>query len=208
MLVMCSIRVNKTSVGLIGAAFFALGAVHALPAPASTSQAKPTARAETVDLPGSVAGLPGVVCARQNKGWNLQCIYGNFEIATYPDGCGAHGFYGMVYATSSPAIVVQDNFPSGRILAKLHDEQLVCATAEARVTGHNDVVWYYLKAIPRDSVKACKGKSVCGPEKLPIDWATPAQGVPCHVGADGSYTGTCAAGWVKAEDFSEFSNGL
>lgn len=205
---MCSISVNKTSIGLICAASFAWGTAHSQPVPASTSQAGHAARTEAVGLPGSVSGLPGVVCSRQKKGWDLQCKYEHFEIATYPDGCGAHGFYGMVYATVSSAVVVQDSFPNGRIVAKLHDEQLVCATAEARIAGHNDVVWYYLKAIPRDSVKACKGKSVCGPGNLPVDWATPTQGVPCHVGTDGSYTGACATGWVKAEDFSEFSNGL
>lgn len=205
---MCSISVNKMSIGLICAASFALGVAHSQPAPASTRQAGHAARAEAAALPGSVSGLPGAVCSRQKKGWNLQCTYGNFAIATYPDGCGAHGFYGVVQATASQAITVQDSFPNGRVVATLHDEQLVCATAEARVAGHNDVAWYYLKAIPRDSVKACKGKSVCGPEHVPVDWATPTQGVPCHAAADGSYTGACATGWVKAENFSEFSNGL
>lgn len=201
----CSTSVIKTSAWLVVAAFCAFGTAYALPAPTSTGQAR---RADVANLPGSVSGLPGVTCARQGKGWHLQCTYGNFEIATYPDGCGARGFYGMVYATVSSAVVVQDGFPNGKVVAKLHDEQLVCAMAEARVTGHNDVVWYYLKAIPRDSVKACKGKSVCGPEKLPVDWAVPAPAAPCHAGADGNYTGACATGWVKAENFSEFSNGL
>ena len=208
---MCLTSVIKASRWVICVALCALSAAHALPGPASMGEAgpaAPTARGPVTDLPDSVSRLLGAVCARQKKGWNLQCTYGDFEIATYPDGCGSHGFYGMAYATDSQAIVVQDGFPNGQVVAKLHDEQLVCATAEARVTGHNDVVWYYLKAIPRDSVKACKGKSACGPGNLPVDWATPAQGTPCHTGADGSYIGTCATGWVKAENFSEFSNGL
>lgn len=207
----CSTRVIETIGWVICAALCALGAAHALPGPAPMGAAgpvRPAAQDQVKDLPDSVSRLQGALCTRQKRGWDLQCTYGDFEIATYPAGCGAHGFYGMVYATDSQTIVVQDGFPNGRVVAKLHDEQLVCTTAEARISGHNDVVWYYLKAIPRDSVKACNGKVACGPGNLPVDWTTPVQGAPCHRSADGSYTGTCATGWVKAENFSEFSNGL
>jgi hypothetical protein len=176
-------------------------------APCSAALASPDrasgAGSEKTDLPAAVA----VSCAKQKKAWNYQCAYGNFEIATYPDGCTAHGFYGMVYATEAPTVVMRDGFPQGNVVATLKDQQLVCSSAEAHVKGNNDAVWYYLTAIPRDSVKACKGKAGCGPGNLQVEWAKPVQGALCHLDADGHYV-ACASGWVKAENFSEFSNGL
>lgn len=197
----CSNRFIKSCAFLLCAALAPSGAALASP-----DQASIAARAKT-ELPASVARLPGVSCAKQKKNWNYQCVYGDFQIATYSDGCSAHGFYGMVYATDTPAVVMQDGFPQGGVVAKLQEQQLVCASAEARIKGNNDVVWYYLTAIPRDSVRACKGKPACGPGDLHIEWARPVQGATCHWDADGHYA-ACASGWVKAENFSEFSNGL
>jgi hypothetical protein len=197
----CSNRFFKAYAFLLCAALVPCSPTHASP------DRVPTAGSEKTILPASVAGLPGVSCTRQKKDWNYQCVYGNFEIATYPMGCGAHGFYGMVYATDTPAVTMQDEFPQGRVVAKLQEQQLVCTSAVAHVKGNNDAVWYYLTAIPRDSVKACKGKSECGPGNLQIEWTKPVQGATCHLGADGYYV-ACASGWVKAENFSEFSNGL
>lgn len=194
-------RFTKTYTFLLCAALAPCSAALASPDRAST------AGGEKTELPASVARLPGISCAKQKKNWNYQCVYDNFEIATYPDGCSAHGFYGMVYATDTTNVAMQDRFPQGNVVANLHERQLVCASAEAHVKGNNDVVWYYLTAVPRDSVKACKGKSECGPGNLQIEWTKPVQGATCHLGADGYY-GACASGWVKAENFSEFSNGL
>ena len=180
-------------------------------APCCTALASPDRASnpgsDKTDWPASVAGLPGISCAKQKKNGNYQCAYGNFEIATYPAGCSAHGFYGTVYASDTPTVSMHDGFPQGSVVAKLREQQLVCTSAEAYVKGDNNVVWYYLTAVPRDSVKACKGKSVCGPGNLQIEWTRPVQGATCHLDADGYYT-ACASGWVKAENFNEFSNGL
>ena len=188
-------------------AFFLCAAVTPCCTALASPDRAPQAGNESTQLPASVAGLPGISCAKQGKNWNYQCVYGNFQIATYPDGCSAHGFYGVVDAGDKPTVAMVASFPQGNVVAKLHEQQLVCTSAVAHVKGNSDAVWYYLTAIPRDSVKACKGKSACGPDNLQIEWIEPVQGATCHLAADGYYT-ACASGWVKAENFTEFSNGL
>jgi hypothetical protein len=161
------------------------------------------------DLPVSVRGLDGVTCTWKQKGWNAQCVAGDYQIATYPDGCGAEGTYGAVYAKDGVSAILHEAFPAGRgaSVARLKDKQFACVTADAR-KKNGDVEWYFVTAIPVASVKACAGKTTCqdGSDQ-PVEWIKPATGQACHRTADG-YAGDCPTGWISAGDFGEFSMGL
>ncbi|HEV7775869.1 MAG TPA: hypothetical protein VGO76_03330 [Luteibacter sp.] len=160
-------------------------------------------------LPAPVRGLEGVTCTQKQKGWDAQCVAGEYQIATYPEGCGAEGTYGAIYAKNGASATLYQALSAARgaPVARLKDKQFACVTADAR-KKHGDVEWYFVTAIPVASVKACAGKTTCqdGSDQ-PIEWIKPATGEACHRTAAG-YTGDCPSGWISAEDFGEFSMGL
>jgi hypothetical protein len=157
----------------------------------------------------ALAGLPHVACSPAHEGGNRQCSSGEYRITLYPDGCSAKGTYGNVYTKDQPVVTLLDAPLSGNAVATLQDKQFVCVTADAaKATG--EPLWYYVTAIPVQSVKACANNKLCeDPGNLPINWIKPAVGNTCHLSANGhSYLGDCPSGWVPAAAFGEYSMGL
>ncbi|SDR13890.1 hypothetical protein [Pseudoxanthomonas sp. CF125] len=163
-------------------------------------------------LPPMVANLPNVSCNRPKRGWNQECASDGWRILIDAKGCSAKkGAYGKVQADGEATVKLRRSLPPAQsdVEAKLGDGQFVCVAATARESTSNQPQWYYLMAIPVQSVKACAAKSFCArPGDLPIEWMRPTSGQRCHANARSRYEGDCAAGWVKAEEFGEFSMGL
>jgi hypothetical protein len=135
-------------------------------------------------------------------------VYGDYQIATYPHGCSSDGTYGAIDTDDDGNATLVATFPNGEPVARLKKGQLVCVSADAHMKG-GDPQWYYVTAIPAESVKACAGKSLCGaPGRPVVEWTRPASRKACQLDASGHYTDGCAAGWVSANEFGEFSMGL
>lgn len=166
--------------------------------------------APSVAPPAPVAHFKGVSCTQQRPDWNAACVAGDLHIDIYLDGCSTDGFYGKVESSDGKPIELRDALPAGQgqVVAKLSNDQFVCVSANARTASATEAQWYYVTAIPVGSLKACKGNANCAPGDLPITWVQTKPTATCHPGPDGKYTGGCAAGWVKAEQFDEYSMGL
>lgn len=161
------------------------------------------------ELPASVAQLPGIACVQKKKDWSPECTAGEYRISVYTDGCSGDGFYGRVYSDEEKGVTLQTAFaplPTTPV-AKLREAQFVCVSADARKPAVDEALWYYVTAIPAESVKACTGKTICGkPGKPSVEWTTAAPSGACRL-ERGQYV-DCAAGWVSATQLEEFSNGL
>ncbi|MEJ1168134.1 hypothetical protein [Variovorax sp. CCNWLW235] len=159
-----------------------------------------------------VANLPNASCKQSKRGWNQECTFNDWRIDIDAGGCSAKkGSYGKVYIDDEAAVMLRRSLPPSQpdVEAKLKDGQFVCVTASARGSTGSEPEWYYVMAIPVRSVKACAAKSFCAkPGDLPIEWMRSTSGQRCRVNARGRYAGDCAAGWVKAKEFGEFSMGL
>ncbi|MCC4585838.1 hypothetical protein LL962_01685 [Xanthomonas sp. NCPPB 1067] len=188
----------------------------ALPAAptASTAPSAPSAPA-SASLNDTIAALiqaSGVKCtdAKTAKG----CTAGNvdsgdfYDVELSPD-CGVDGFFaGVAQAKGVDALsTVPTTGSSATANASLAQGQLVCVQAIGRA-GQNPL-YYYVVAIPADSVAKCKNNVLCKTYgDRPIKRMTPARGDACHAAAPGRYVGSCAQGWVSAEALDVFSDGL
>jgi len=163
-------------------------------------------------LPPAAANLPNVSCNQPKRGWNQECASNDWRILIDAKGCSAKkGAYGKVYADDEATVKLRRSLPPAQsdVEAKLGDGQFVCVSATARGPGSSEPQWYYVMAIPVKSVKACAAKSFCAkPGDLPIEWMRSTNGKRCRLSARGQYEGDCAAGWVNAKEFGEFSMGL
>lgn len=161
------------------------------------------------ELPASVAQLPGIACVQKKKDWSPECTAGEYRVSVYTDGCSGDGFYGRVYSDDEKGVTLQTAFapfPTTPV-AKLREAQFVCIAADARKPAVDEALWYYVTAIPAESVKACAGKAICGKPGSPtVEWAGTAPSGACRL-EHGQYV-DCAAGWVSATQLEEFSNGL
>lgn len=181
----------------------AAAAADAPPA-GSGAQASGPAAAESL---APVAAMADAKCERNNDQFS-SCTAGGYQIEITPQGCSADGFYGAVSSDTAPAVDLMDGLSEEQqVVARLPAGQFVCTMATANKPGE-EASWHYVMAIPAESVPACKGKTVCTQNQGgQIEWIRPASGTPCQRQPTG-YAGDCAAGWVRSEEFGEFSMGL
>ncbi len=142
------------------------------------------------------------------------CTAGNVDAGDFYDvalspACGNAGFFaGVAQANGVDALDAVPTTGSGAVArARLAQGQLVCIQAIGRA-GQNPL-YYYVIAIPADSVAQCRNNLACGTYgDRPIQRSTPATGDRCHPAAPGTYVGDCAQGWVGADALEVFSNGI
>ncbi|WP_082028797.1 hypothetical protein [Xanthomonas sacchari] len=154
----------------------------------------------------------GVHCENGKTARN--CTAGNLDAGDYYDveltaDCGAQGlFAGVADAKGAPALnAVPTTGSHATPRAILSQGQLVCVQGIARAGQHP--MYYYVVAIPADSVAKCKGNALCKQYgDRPIQWTSPANGDACHVAAPGRHAGNCAQGWVSASALEVFSDGM
>lgn len=194
-----------------------LGACDGAVPDAETSARVPTASSPPADAEESsaamadplmpVAGMADAKCERKSDRL-FSCIAGEYQIEITPRGCNADGFYGVVSSDTAPSVDLMDGLLSEQqVVARLPEGQFVCSVASARKPGE-EASWSYVMAIPADSVPACKGKAVCAQNQgRRIEWIKPPTGTACRRQSTG-YIGDCAEGWVRSEEFGEFSTGL
>lgn len=159
-------------------------------------------------LPPPVANLPGVTCTQKKKDWAPECKVGEYEILVNMEACSVNGIYGQIQAGDQPSAVLETAFPPfpSAPVAKLHDMQFVCVAANARKKV-GEPLWHYVMAIPAESVPACGHSQMCGEPGVPkVEWVKPAPRGTCRL-EHGQYV-DCAAGWVSASEYAEFSMGL
>ncbi|MGO4701104.1 hypothetical protein [Dyella sp. 2RAB6] len=159
-------------------------------------------------LPPPVANLPGVACTQKKKDWAPECTAGEYQIVVNTEGCSADGIYGQIQANDQPSAVLSTAFPPfpSAQVARLHDLQLVCVMANAHKQA-GQPQWHYVVAIPAESVATCKHSELCGDAGAPkVEWIKPAPQGKCRL-EHGQYV-DCAAGWVSASEYAEFSMGL
>ncbi|MEA9588522.1 hypothetical protein VC279_01765 [Xanthomonas sp. WHRI 10064A] len=189
-------------------------AAPAPPVAAPAAPAKTTTPAAPVvsDRLGALIQATGVTCtdAKAAKG----CTAGNvdsgdfYDVELSPD-CGDDGFFaGVAQAKGVDVLnVVPTTGSSATATASLAQGQLVCVQAIGRA-GQNPL-YYYVAAIPVDSIAKCKNNALCKTYgDRPIKQMKPASGENCHAAAPGQYVGNCAQGWVSADALDVFSNGL
>lgn len=186
----------------------------ATPAPAKQAPpaVSPPADATSNDPVQQLLQSSGVQCEDGKTARN--CTAGNLDAGDYYDveltaDCGAQGFFaGVADAKGTPALTVVPTTGSHATpRATLSQGQLVCVQGIARA-GQNPM-YYYVVAIPADSVAKCKGNALCKQYgDRPIQWASPANGDACHATAQGRYAGNCAQGWVSASALDVFSDGM
>jgi hypothetical protein len=161
-----------------------------------------------VDIkPESVSKMNGAVCTTSKEG-EKSCSVDTYTIDIFESGCSADGLYGAVSTKESATLVDGISGVQAKPTAKLQDKQIVCIQASAH-KGKEPPQWHYVKAIPVASIAGCKNNDLC--ETYGDRVITEVQAVkdkPCALNAKGMYEGNCAAGWIKAEAFEEFSMGL
>ena len=199
--------VSTAPVGTTGGHATTADAPAATASAAMAIPAKPGLPVDASQFP-PVASVPGVACTKQQEDWSPECVAGEYQIAVYMNGCGADGFYGEVHSDASPSVTLRSGFAEfpAQPVAKLQQNQFVCVAADARKRV-GERLWYYVVAIPVETVKACKGKEICGdPGQPSVDWTQSVPQGKCRFEHD-RYV-DCAAGWVSANEFAEYSNGL
>ncbi|GAE49554.1 hypothetical protein XPU_1086 [Xanthomonas arboricola pv. pruni str. MAFF 311562] len=142
------------------------------------------------------------------------CTAGNVDAGDFYDvelspACGDAGlFAGVAQANGVDALDAVPTTGSRAVArARLAQGQLVCIQAIGRA-GQNPL-YYYVIAIPADSVAGCKNNPACGTYgDRPIQRLKSATGESCHAAAPGQYVGDCAQGWVGADALDVFSNGI
>jgi hypothetical protein len=142
------------------------------------------------------------------------CTAGNVDAGDFYDvelspACDDAGlFAGVAQASGVDALDAVPTTGSSVVArARLAQGQLVCIQAIGRA-GQNPL-YYYVIAIPADSVAGCKNNSVCRTYgDRPIQRSKSATGGSCHAAAPGQYVGDCAQGWVGADALDVFSNGI
>lgn len=178
-------------------------AAHATPA---TVEATPS------DAVQQLVQSSGVQCEDSKTVRN--CTAGNLDAGDYYDveltaDCGEHGFFaGVADTKGAPALnAVPTTGSHATPRATLSQGQLVCVQGIARA-GQNPM-YYYVVAVPAESVAKCKGNALCKQYgDRPIKWTSPANGAACHAAAPGHYAGNCAQGWVSASALDVFSDGM
>lgn len=142
------------------------------------------------------------------------CKAGNVDAGDFYDvelspACDDAGlFAGVAQASGVDALDAVPTTGSSVIArVRLAQGQLVCIQAIGRA-GQNPL-YYYVIAIPADSVAGCKNNSACRTYgDRPIQRSKSATGGSCHAAAPGQYVGDCAQGWVGADALDVFSNGI
>ncbi|MBB4131362.1 hypothetical protein [Xanthomonas sp. 3075] len=181
----------------------------------STSAATHAPASATASIDDGLATLiqaSGVQCTDAKMATG--CTAGNVDAGDFYDVelspvCGDAGFFAGV--AQADGVDVLDAVPTtgsrAFARAKLAQGQLVCIQGIGRA-GQNPL-YYYVVAIPADSVAKCKNDPACGTYgDRRIQRSTPAASKSCHAAAPGHYVGDCAQGWVGADALDVFSNGI
>lgn len=142
------------------------------------------------------------------------CTAGNVDAGDFYDvelspACDDAGLFAGVAQASGVDVLdaVPTTGSSVVARARLAQGQLVCIQAIGRA-GQNPL-YYYVIAIPADSVAGCKNNPACRTYgDRPIQRSKSATGGSCHAAAPGQYVGDCAQGWVGADALDVFSNGI
>lgn len=163
-----------------------------------------------VEPPPAVAHMAGVTCQQPRPNGNISCKTADLAIDVYLDGCSTDGFYGVIQTPEGGKTSLHESLPvsNDNTVARLQKDQFTCVSANARDPKDVEPTWFYVTAIPVSALKACKGNPDCVPGDLPIEWVKAHGGEPCHPGPDKRFVGDCAAGWVKASEFGEYSMGI
>ncbi|MEA9859465.1 hypothetical protein ABFU27_00955 [Xanthomonas campestris pv. raphani] len=180
-------------------------------APAAT-RAPASSGASLNDRLATLLQATGVQCADANMAKG--CTAGNVDAGDFYDvelspACDDAGlFAGVAQASGVDALDAVPTTGSSVVArARLAQGQLVCIQAIGRA-GQNPL-YYYVIAIPADSVAGCINNSVCRTYgDRPIQRSKSATGGSCHAAAPGQYVGDCAQGWVGADALDVFSNGI
>ncbi|MCC5073675.1 hypothetical protein [Xanthomonas campestris] len=180
-------------------------------APAAT-RAPASSGASLNDRLATLLQASGVQCADANMAKG--CTAGNVDAGDFYDvelspACDDAGlFAGVAQASGVDALDAVPTTGSSVVArARLAQGQLVCIQAIGRA-GQNPL-YYYVIAIPADSVAGCKNNPVCRTYgDRPIQRSKSATGGSCHAAAPGQYVGNCAQGWVGADALDVFSNGI
>lgn len=180
-------------------------------APAAT-RAPASSGASLNDRLATLLQASGVQCADANMAKG--CTAGNVDAGDFYDvelspACDDAGlFAGVAQASGVDALDAVPTTGSSVVArARLAQGQLVCIQAIGRA-GQNPL-YYYVIAIPADSVAGCKNNSACRTYgDRPIQRSKSATGGSCHAAAPGQYVGDCAQGWVGADALDVFSNGI
>ena len=180
-------------------------------APAAT-RAPASSGASLNDRLATLLQASGVQCADANMANG--CTAGNVDAGDFYDvelspACDDAGlFAGVAQASGVDALDAVPTTGSSVVArARLAQGQLVCIQAIGRA-GQNPL-YYYVIAIPADSVAGCINNSVCRTYgDRPIQRSKSATGGSCHAAAPGQYVGDCAQGWVGADALDVFSNGI
>lgn len=176
-------------------------------APAAT-RAPASSGASLNDRLATLLQASGVQCADANMAKG--CTAGNVDTGDFYDvelspACDDAGlFAGVAQASGVDALDAVPTTGSSVVArARLAQGQLVCIQAIGRA-GQNPL-YYYVIAIPADSVAGCKNNSVCRTYgDRPIQRSKSATGGSCHAAAPGQYVGDCAQGWVGADALDVF----
>ncbi|MFL3628556.1 hypothetical protein [Xanthomonas campestris] len=180
-------------------------------APAAT-RAPASSGASLNDRLATLLQASGVQCADANMATG--CTAGNVDAGDFYDvelspACDDAGlFAGVAQASRVDALDAVPTTGSSVVArARLAQGQLVCIQAIGR--AGQKPLYYYVIAIPADSVAGCKNNSVCRTYgDRPIQRSKSATGGSCHAAAPGQYVGDCAQGWVGADALDVFSNGI
>ncbi|WDJ06610.1 hypothetical protein [Xanthomonas campestris] len=180
-------------------------------APAAT-HAPASSGASLNDRLATLLQASGVQCADANMAKG--CTAGNVDAGDFYDvelspACDDAGlFAGVAQASGVDALDAVPTTGSSVVArARLAQGQLVCIQAIGR--AGQKPLYYYVIAIPADSVAGCKNNSVCRTYgDRPIQRSKSATGGSCHAAAPGQYVGDCAQGWVGADALDVFSNGI
>ncbi|MEA9864540.1 hypothetical protein QT902_013455 [Xanthomonas campestris] len=180
-------------------------------APAAT-HAPASSGASLNDQLATLLQASGVQCADANMAKG--CTAGNVDAGDFYDvelspACDDAGlFAGVAQASGVDALDAVPTTGSSVVArARLAQGQLVCIQALGRA-GQNPL-YYYVIAIPADSVVGCKNNPACRTYgDRPIQRSKSATGGNCHAAAPGQYVGDCAQGWVGADALDVFSNGI
>lgn len=152
-------------------------------------------------LPAALRAVGKIACKPPLNGI-YNCSTPKFDVTGSTSACTIDSTSFGRMSTDAPAFSTIDG-PTRRPVAQLTRGAWVCVLFYAEPIGEG-AAWSYVTAIPLPLIPGCTQNPRCTDE----GGAASAIADECRVDAEGRYTSSCFAGWVRSDSVEEQSMGL
>jgi hypothetical protein len=157
----------------------------------------------------AIAFISGVECDNPENGKGCKASAGGddfYDVAIFPPCKSTYRFsYAGVSKDANLVDKVAPEYDSSIIVAELKAGQVVCVRASASYALQGEK-YYFMVAVPAESVSACAGESPCSAYgNRQVVWRAEVEEKKCKSTGVDRFEGVCAMGWMNSE-YLDFKN--